>query len=412
MSILKHVFEIRETDDITKRLGNMIVSGTDNEGSKKLYFNMLLNLLRERKTVVLVNGSLSGEKHKTLINYVRPLLAGRVLYDLNLSAGSDTVDILSAFQTSDQKADFIVSLLSQSSDRSDLLKNKARRFFLCAISAMDAMRTPYNLRDLSVLDLESVSALVAASPLPEPVKNRHLRFLEDAGTYSSFLDLESAMIQLESWGLTRVMSGTLSIKKMLSDGNVMMISGLLSDDFRAKEALFNALFYALTKFLERERSASKIAFLIKKSDFISGDNIKNTLEYNLSYPFASYIFVEDITKYIAKNGNPVLDLTKAFLVLNQGSGENAAFWSAFFGSRDTQEKSYSFTSKKSWNPFANMMDNGGVVSTSRKYNSATTSLHKVNKPIYRPEVFTELQPSEAMLYLREPLMRRKVRIEE
>lgn len=168
----------------------------------------------------------------------------------------------------------------------------------------------------------------------------------------------------------------------------------------------------MSKCLEKYRRLSRVTFLIKNADFISGDHIKNTLEYNFSYYYASYIFVDDITRYIAKNGNSVLDDSKSFLVFNQGSDENAVFWSAFFGSRDVQEKSFSYTKKKSWNPFADMMDNGGVIASPRKYNSTTTSFQKVNKPIYRPEVFRELKPNEVMSYLREPLMRRKSRIEE
>ena len=37
MGILNRIFEIPLSEDITKRLGNMIVSGVENEGSRKLY---------------------------------------------------------------------------------------------------------------------------------------------------------------------------------------------------------------------------------------------------------------------------------------------------------------------------------------------------------------------------------------
>lgn len=412
MAILNWIFEKNPAEDVTKSLGNMMISGVENEGSRKLYFNMLMNLLHEKKTLILVNGSLSREQHKDLLKFVRPHMVGRCAYDLNLSGSSDSVDILSAFHTSDQKADYVVSLLSMVSEVPDLLKNKAQRFYLYAISTLDAMGKKYTLKDLSMMDVEYVSDLVTASPLPELEKNRRLRFLGDAGMYSSYLDIESCMVMLESSGLLEVLSGELNIKDMLRNGNVVLLNGLISDDFNKKELLFNALFYSMSKFLEKFRSMSRVAFLIKDADFISGDYIKNTLSYNLSYHYATYLFVDDITRYIAKNGNSILDDMKSFLVFNQGSDENAAFWSAFFGSRDVQEKSFSYTKKKSWNPFANMMDNGGVIASPRKYNSATQSFQKVNKPIYRPEVFRELKPNEVMCYLREPLMRRKSRIEE
>lgn len=412
MAILQWIFERNPAEDVTKSLGNMMISGVENEGSRKLYFNILMDLLHEKKTLILVNGALSSEQHKDIAKFVRPHMVGRYAYDLNLSGTSDGIDILSAFHTPEQKADYVVLLLSMVSEMPDLLKNKAQRFYLYAISTLDAMGKKYTLKDLSMMDIEYVSDLVSSSALPELEKNRRLRFLSDTGMYSSYMDIESCMVMLESSGLLEVLSGEGNVKDLLRDGNVVMLSGLISDDFRKKELLFNALFYAMSKFLEKFRSMSRVAFLIKDADFISGDHIRNTLAYNLSYHYAAYLFVDDVTRYIAKNGNGILDDTKSFLVLNQGSDENAAFWSAFFGSRDVQEKSFSYTKKKSWNPFASMMDSGGVIASPRKYDSMTQSFQKVNKPIYRPEVFRELRPNEVMCYLREPLMRRKAKIEE
>lgn len=411
MPIINRVFDKTPTDDIIKSLGNMLISGVENEGSKKLYYNMLMTMLNEKKTLVIVNGSLSREQHKTLVKFINPYMVGRKGYDLNIFGESDKVNILSAFHTSEQKADYVVALMSMVSEIPELLKNKAQRFYLYAISTLDAMGKTYTIKDLSMMDVEYVSDLVSSSSLPELEKNRRLRFLGDSSTYSSYLDIESIMVKIESTGLLDILSGDLKLKDMLNDGNVVLLNGMISDDFDKKELLFNAVFYALSKCLEKYRSMSTVAFLIKNADFISGDYIKNTLDYNLSYHYASYIFVEDISRYVAKNGNAVLDDSKSFLVLNQGSDENAAFWSAFFGSRDVQERSYSYTKKKGWNPFASVMDSGGVVASPRKYSSATQSFQKVNKPIYRPEVFRELRPDEVMCYLREPLTRRKARIE-
>jgi len=412
MAIINHIFGKSPSDNIIQSLGNILLSGVENEGSKKLYFNILLNLLRERKTVILVNGTLSAEQHSTFSRFVTTNIAGRSLYDLNLSGRSDSLDILSAFQTSELKAEFIVSMLASNASLSDHLKLTAQRFYLYAISAMEEARKPYRLKDLAMMDPDTVTGMVTSSSISTLEKNRRLRFLGDASTYSTFLDIESLMVKLESSGLLDLFSGDLQVRDMLNDGNVVMLSGMLSDDHAKKELMFNSLFCALTNCLEIFKASSRVVFMIKDADFIAGDYIRNTLEFNFSYQFASCIFVDDITRYIAKNGNAILDAVKSFLVFNQGSYENAAFWSAFFGSRDVQEKSYSYTRKKSWNPFANMMDNGGVIASPRKYNSTTVSYQKVNKPIYRPEVFQELKPDEAMCYLREPLQRKRARIEE
>ena len=411
MAILNRLFDRPSSEDVTKSLGNLLVSGVENEGMKKLYFNMLMDLLHEKKTIILVNGSLSVDEHKSILKFIQPHMVGRCKYDLNLSMSDDSFDIMTAFQTNEQKADFVIDVMSMIADVPDVLKTKAQRFFLYALRASELMGKKCSIKDLAMMDIESVTDLVESSSIPDVEKRRCLRFLSDSSTYSSFLDIESYMIKLESIGLLELFSGDLDIKDMLKDGNVILLNGMISDGFKQKELLFNAVFLALSKCLEKYKSMSKVAFLLKDADFIAGDYIRNALDYNASYDFTTYIFVEDISKYIAKNGNPILDDSKSFLVFNQGSEENAAFWSAFFGSRDIQEKSFSYTKKKSWNPFANMADSGGVIASPRKYNTATTNYQKVNKPIYRPEVFRELKADEVMSYLRAPLIRKKVRIE-
>jgi len=410
MAILHTIFEKPNTDDLVKSLGNMVVSGVENEGNRKLYFNILSTLITTRKTVILVNGGLSAEQYSGLQRMIRPHMVGRKAYDLSYTSGANSVDILSAFDSLEEKSEFVVTLLALASEMPEVLRNKAQRFYLYAMSTMDSLGRTYKLSDLTAMDVDYVSGLVESSPLPELERNRRIRFLSDSSMYSSFLDIETCMVKLESYKLIDVLSGDEKVSDVLKDGNVVMLNGFISDEFKKKELLFNTMFYVFGKCLEKKHSRSQIGFLIKDADFVFGDYVKTVLEYNESYHYAAYLFVDDMTRYIAKNGNEMLDLVKSAVVFTQGSDENANFWSAYFGSRDVNERSYSYT-KKSWLPFSSMADSGGVVSTPRKYNTTTTSFQKVNKPIYRPEVFRELRPNEAMCYLREPLMRRKTRIE-
>ena len=411
MPILNTLFEKPHTDDLVKSLGNMIVSGVENEGNKKLYFNVLSTMIAAKKTVILVNGALSSEQHSGFQRMIRPHMVGRRAYDLSYGVGANSFDVLSAFETAEEKAEFIVALLTLASEMPEVLRNKAQRFYLYAVSTLDALGRTYKLSDLTAMDVDYVSGLVESSTLPELEKNRRTRFLTDSSMYSSYLDIETCMVKLESYKLVELLSGDEKVSEMLSDGNVVMLNGFISDEFKKKELLFNTLFYVFGKCLEKKHSRSQVNFLLKDADFVFGDYVKGILEYNESYHYATYLFVDDITRYIAKNGNELLDLVKSAVVFTQGSDENAGFWSAYFGSRDVNERSFSFTKKKSWLPFSSMTDSGGVVSTPRKYNSTTTNFQKVNKPIYRPEVFRELRPNEAMCYLRDPLMRRKARIE-
>jgi len=411
MALLNTLFDKPLSDDLTKSLGNILVSGVENDGNRMLYFNMLSTLIKEKKNLVLVNGDLTGEQHNSLLRLIRPHMIGRKLFDINCGSSADAFDVFSAFENPEDKAEFIVLMLSLISDMPEIIKNKAQRFYLYAISTMEELGRVYKLKDIAMMDVDYVIDLVDSSSVSELEKNRRLRFLTDASMYSSYLDIETCMVKLESYKICELLSGDLHISDVFDGGNVIMLNSFLTDDFKKKELLFNVCFYAFEKYMEKHCSTSDISFLLKDADFISGDYIKIALNYNLSYHYASYIFVDDVTKYIMKNGNDLLDMIKAVVVFTQGSDENANFWSAYFGSRDVQEKSFSYTKKKSWNPFSNIWDSGGVVSSPRKYNTATQSFQKVNKPIYRPEVFRELRPNEAMCYLREPLYRKKARIE-
>ena len=147
MAILNRIFERPATEDITNSLGNMLLSGVKNQGSKKLYFNMLMNLLRENKTVVLVNGSMTGEEHTVLQSFVHMHIGGRMLSDFNMTGTSDSVDILSAFQSADQKAEFITLLVSSALPLTDVIKNQAKRMYLCAVTALEALGKKYKIRE-------------------------------------------------------------------------------------------------------------------------------------------------------------------------------------------------------------------------------------------------------------------------
>lgn len=412
MPILNTMFEKPHTDDLVKSLGNMIVSGVWDEGSRKLYFNILSTLLAGKKTVILVDGGLSETQHASLHRMIEPHMVGRRLYDFGCFDGASRVDALSAFDSTEEKAEFFEKVLSMSSGMPEMLRNRAERFYRCAMLALDSLGRTYTLDELCGMDVDAVVELVHTAPLPEREKEKSIRFLTDAGMYSAYTDIETCLTKPENSKLFRMFSGDTKVSDILRDGNVILFSAFLSEDFKKNELLLNTLFYMLGKRLEKVCAGSRVNFLIKSADYISGDYIKRTLAYNASYHHAACLFVEDITRYIAKNGNDVLDRVKSAVVFNQGSDENAKFWSAFFGSRDMNEKSFSYTKKKSLNPFASSWDSGGVVSAPRKYNSTTVNIQKVNKPIYRPEVFQELRLNEAMCYLRQPLMRRKTRIEE
>ena len=409
MNIICKLFERMETDNIAKSLGNMMISGVENAGRITAYRDLIRHQLHKNRTLLIFQDAVTSEKYSQTKALITPF--GKRIYDISLSSTDNKIDILTAFNSPEDKATFIVTLFSYVADISETLRNKAYRFYYYAIDTFDKLSKPYTLNELAKIDLDYVIDAVNMSSLDGLEKNRRLRFLSDATTYSSFLDLESYMIQLESSGVCRVLSGDKNCAEAFTNGNVSIISGYASEDKKKRELLLNAVMYAVNSCAERSTSTHPMSIILNNMDFMQDEVAKALMEYNFDIDCAVYVLMEDISKYIEKNGNELLEKTKSFLVFNQGSDNNASFWSAFFGSRDVQERSFSYTKRKSWNPFANMWDSGGVIATPRKYNSTTTNVQKVNKPIYRPEIFRELRPEEVMCYLREPLLRRKSRIE-
>ena len=160
MAILNKMFDLSADADLAKSLGNILFSGVENDGSRKLYFNLLSNLLREKKTIVLVNGALSDAQHDTMLRFLSPHLGARKARDFALKGSTDSFNVLSAFSGTNQKAELIVNLLSTVSAMEPAAAMKAKRLYTYAMNALEAAGRSYTLKDLSAADIEYISELV------------------------------------------------------------------------------------------------------------------------------------------------------------------------------------------------------------------------------------------------------------
>ena len=409
MNIICKLFERMETDNIAKSLGNMMISGVENAGRITAYRDLIRHQLNRNRTLLIFQDAVTSEKYSQTKALITPF--GKRIYDISLSSTDNKIDILTAFNSSEKKATFVATLLSNTGSISESIRNEAFSFYHYAIESMDSVGERYTLNDLMKIKVEDAINIVTRSLTDEDIKKERLAFLDDVKTYESFRGWWPCRDILRSSGVCRVLSGDKNCAEAFTNGNVTLISGYASEDKKKRELLLNAVMYAVNSCAERYTSTHPMSIILNNMDFMQDEVAKELMEYNFDIDCAVYVLMKDISKYIEKNGNELLEKIKSFLVFTQGSDNNASFWSAFFGSRDVQERSFSYTKRKSWNPFANMWDSGGVIATPRKYNSTTTNVQKVNKPIYRPEIFRELRPEEVMCYLREPLLRRKSRIE-
>lgn len=408
MDIICRLFNRPESDNIAQTLGNMMLSGTESSGYSLVYKDLVAHQLNRNRTLVVFQDAVTEDKLSQLKAMV--VSFGKKIYDISLSSAVSDLDILTAFGCPEDKAMFIVNLFDNVADISDTLRNKAYRIYYYAIDAFDNLDKRYNLKELAKIDPDYIISAVNASSLDAFEKGRRLRFLSDAKTYSDFLDIEAYMMQLESSGVCGVLSGDKSCADIFTDGNTVILSGYAREDKKRRELLLNAMLYAVNACAERV-SLHPLSIILDNVGFMHYDVAKALLGYNAECDCVVYVLMKDISEYVRKNGNELIEKIKSFLIFNQGSDANATFWSLFFGSKDVQERSYSYTKRKSLNPFANVFDNGGVVANPRKYSSATTEIHKVNKPIYSSEIFRELRSEDVMCYLREPFFRRKSRIE-
>jgi len=410
MNFINYLFDKSEYEDIANSLGNMILSGVRNEGVDKTEKELVRSILNHNRTLVFFNNCISREGHDELCSFFSAYPSKKV-FDLSLTKKENCLNILEAFDSANDKSNFLMQLITMVSDVSDAIKSKIRRIFYYAMDALDKLGRKYKLNDLTKLDLDYIIEITNEAEIEDLEKRRRLRLLSDATTYSVFFELEDCWDSLNILGFDEAFSGDLSPKEILNHGNIVLINGFAHEEKKSRETYLNAFMLVYKSIVESVVSSAGLSTILKNSDFISIELLGQLFELGNSINSKVYMFVEDISQFIMKYGNAILDDTKSFMVFTQGSESNAGFWSGFFGSRDMQERSYSFTKKKSWNPFASSWDSGGVVASPRKYSSTTQNIQTVNKPIYRPEIFRELRPNDVMIYLREPLIRRKSRIE-
>ena len=57
MSIIHNLFGKNPSDNIIKSLGNVIISGVENDGARLLYKDFLKETLTKRQTFMLINGA-------------------------------------------------------------------------------------------------------------------------------------------------------------------------------------------------------------------------------------------------------------------------------------------------------------------------------------------------------------------
>ena len=241
MSIIHNLFGKNPSDNIIKSLGNVIISGVENDGARLLYNDFLKETLTKRQTFMLINGAISKDEYGLLIDTVRPFMIGRCAYDFSFNDSSDTFDVFSVFDSAEEKAELIILALDSVLKMPDTLKVKAQRFYYYVIDILDEAGKPYKFADILKIDNEYILSILDSLSLDEFEKSRRKRFLSDSSMYSAFIDIETAAIQIEAYGLAKMFSGSDSVKDVLKSGNIILISAFITEDFKKKELFLKYL---------------------------------------------------------------------------------------------------------------------------------------------------------------------------
>ena len=409
MAIVRGLFEKNTSDDLIKALGNMIISGIEKKSGRLVFYDLLSDHIDRGKMLILSNGFIAKDESTRLIDYsIDRVGASHVLAFCSNGSG-ESFDALSAFDTREEKADFIEMLFRLVSEIAPELQPRIRRFYSYVMLILESEGS-YTLQDVFSMDVDEASERTDGLAVEASEKRKMKRFMDDESMYSSFMNIENMITKLEDWGIVRFLSGEKKAGDVFQRGNIIIFHGDNTEDEAKRNCFMNSLLYLAEKYVMKKCLDGAVVFFNQNLDFMDRELMERMVQLNNDYQIASYHFIEDISRLIRNIGNSFLDHIKSCMVFRQGADENAEFWSLYFGQRDMYERHYSLTRKKGWNPFSNIMKDGGVVPSGRKVNSYTQTFQKAHNPIYKIEVFRELKEFEVMVYLNEPLMRRKCKV--
>ena len=110
MSIINQLFETKE-ENIIKKLGNILISGVNESKKKLLFFDILKKYIDQNKTILITDGNTSEDEFNKLKYYISNLGKGERLFAFSSDSKENGFDVLSAFDTLEEKTDFITFLL-------------------------------------------------------------------------------------------------------------------------------------------------------------------------------------------------------------------------------------------------------------------------------------------------------------
>lgn len=390
-------------------LGNVFISGIDDFGANETFINMVKDVLKEKKPVLIMDVGITDRDWLTIKNTARTLGYSVKRLGVN-SVEADSFNLLSIINRAgdidayaEECANFILMLVKHQDDSSDLL-TAMKRYIKNAVKADYLMNSSVRLNRVLDYRVEEVADVVGDD----------FGFLLDSGTYAIWGKINDRSSAYRTSGLLNVLSGDKVFdtafgneKTLLAicpslDEDITMIMGLL------RTVVLSALVYC--NYMNRLNKPYHV--------FLSGLNFldRNIYEYILQCMrncmdknMAFCVYERYVGELINSYGNNCLAMFNYVAVFKSYEGD---IWEQFFTSRRLPERALNYS--RGLNIFNRFP--GGITSgvdfvnrgTLGRQNGAT--VHMVDRPLYPARVFSDLRDNEAVTFNAKKNRRQKKKV--
>lgn len=389
---------------INELLGNICLTGVPNQGFTHTMQTFLTYALQKKqKTIIFTN------KNSTLFTNFQQYRQQQQQQNFQVThidfsdiANSDSLNPFISFSPTDKK-DLILEMFSQYKKLNEADVVKLERYVLYILRIFTHHHIPITLDHMIDYDIDALLDLVEASTFRDAEKRRMTRFFNEM--YSQYLVLESYLDLLNVHGLGDILTGEQSMETLLQQQNAL----LFTLDQQQKQQLSNVMLKLMSsvwqKTIPTDANENYWVFI----DGIQWEDMQDLhkfLRMSLTHPINCVYTVEDIAALSSKYGNSFVEHTSSFFVFTQNSYENCNYWSQFFGTYEQMEMNYTYTPTKKI-PF----QLSPAVGKRPKQQQTSMSTNRVQKPLYKPEVFQRLKDNEAIMFLKEVNRRKKLTIQ-
>ncbi|MEY8189903.1 hypothetical protein AB4X15_09635 [Peribacillus simplex] len=377
--------------DISKTLGNVLLSGGNGKGQVTFLQNALYQSLIKQNIPILIitNKQSSFSQNVDYHKFCNLLNNNKQIWNFDLTNQENT-DSLNPFKEMNyvDSKDFIMDLFSQFSE---LDKEQYLRFsrYISSIFKLVDDKNKLNFNNLLDYEVNLLKVMVNKKVLPDNEKNRILRYLDTA--YDDFIMIETYFDLFIQSGISNMLSGEKSIADIMNNEEVAVFKLDQYNSKKSSDTILKAILKLILKSIPAVNTFKGALIILEDIRFEEINDLCSLLKLDKSYQINTVFTVDDVPTLIRENGNSIIDSCDTCVVFNQNSNENCIYWSDYFGSYNSFDRSYSYS-----------MDSSDLVI------DGMTTRNQV-KPIYRPEVFRNLKENEAIVYVKSLKKRRKIK---